>query len=139
MWAFGCMLLEIITRDTPYSECKTHGQVFKKLMDKKQPDALESILDLDVKELISSCLSPVEIRPTVKQLLASSFFYNLDSVVNDRPVPIKSQFEEDKTLEEDLSDEDKLIIKVNDEEAHTPEGGKSPDLRALKRQQAQRL
>jgi hypothetical protein len=53
-----------------------------------RPKALERIEDDEVKDFILWCLSPVDKRPTAKQLLESNFLTDLESEMNNRFVKV---------------------------------------------------
>ncbi|ORX79090.1 kinase-like protein [Anaeromyces robustus] len=74
VYAFGMCLLEMVTGEYPYSECKNPPQVYKKVINGTKPECLSRVNDPQVLEIINSCICPENERWTVKQLLETSFF-----------------------------------------------------------------
>jgi len=70
IYAFGMCLLEMVTRASPYEECKTVGEVYRKVLAGEQPRALGRIQDPVLKEIVTSCTrqDPKQ-RPTAIALL----------------------------------------------------------------------
>ena len=73
IYAFGMCVLEMVTMATPYSECKTPVEIYRKVTAGVKPKALERVLDSEVKSLIELALSPVDQRPHADELLNHSF------------------------------------------------------------------
>ncbi|XP_076956067.1 putative serine/threonine-protein kinase WNK10 [Bidens hawaiensis] len=73
IYAFGMCILELITCEYPYSECKNHGQIYKKVINGIKPAALSKVRDPEVKAFIEKCLVPVSQRPSAKDLLSDPF------------------------------------------------------------------
>ncbi|RUS14497.1 kinase-like domain-containing protein [Endogone sp. FLAS-F59071] len=57
IYAFGMCLLEMVTGEYPYSECKNAPQIYKKVTQGIKPDCLNKVTDAEVLELIKNCLS----------------------------------------------------------------------------------
>jgi len=74
VYAFGMCLLEMVTGEYPYSECKNPPQVYKKVINGIKPECLSRVTDRNVLEIINSCICPENERWSVKQLLETSFF-----------------------------------------------------------------
>lgn len=74
MYAFGLCLLEMVTKDYPYSECENAAQIYRKVTQGIKPMALGRVEDPETKGFIEMCINhlPSE-RPTVEQLLAHEF------------------------------------------------------------------
>ncbi|KAL3521486.1 hypothetical protein ACH5RR_019635 [Cinchona calisaya] len=87
IYAFGMCLLEMITRDYPYSECKNVVQIFKKVTTGVKPIALGKIMDPQVKGLIEKCLSPAAQRPSAAELLKDPFFSSSEPLPKSINVP----------------------------------------------------
>ncbi|CAJ1334242.1 unnamed protein product [Effrenium voratum] len=70
IYAFGMVLLEMIGREQPWSECETEGQVYKKVMAGEKPRNLRRVKDELLRGIIMQCAraKPDE-RPTAQQLL----------------------------------------------------------------------
>ena len=73
IYAFGMCLLEMCTRDVPYSECKNPAEIYKKVTTGVKPMSLDTITDTEVKDFALQCLNPVDSRPSAEELLGSSF------------------------------------------------------------------
>ncbi|OHT01689.1 CAMK family protein kinase [Tritrichomonas foetus] len=76
IWAFGLAILFAITKKEPYNECKTPESLMRKLIDFQPPDSLKLVKDHYAYDLISSCLSKPDKRPTATELLHHPFFSN---------------------------------------------------------------
>lgn len=74
IYAFGMCMLELITCDYPYSECKNVAQIYKKVTTGVKPLALGKIKDPQVKGFIEKCLVPAGQRPSAAELLKDPFF-----------------------------------------------------------------
>ncbi|OHT02110.1 putative serine/threonine-protein kinase WNK5 [Tritrichomonas foetus] len=74
IWQFGIGLTEAVTRQKPFSECKSSMELITRLASYTPPKAVESIGDPILKDLIMKCLQPPENRPTAEQLLSHQFF-----------------------------------------------------------------
>ena len=90
IYAFGLCLIEIITSITPYSECKNHVSLYKKISSAQKPDAFYKILDSQVREFVELCISPVDSRPYAAELLNHSFFSIEDESLLSKPVAVLS-------------------------------------------------
>ncbi|KAL0234035.1 hypothetical protein PCE1_001073 [Barthelona sp. PCE] len=87
IWAFGLCLLEMTTKQTPYAECKTDGQIFGALKDGLLPKSRSQVADPFILSLIDICLYPKEQRPSATDLLA--LLDSIDrTVVIERPKPL---------------------------------------------------
>ncbi|CAH9142627.1 unnamed protein product [Cuscuta epithymum] len=73
IYSFGMCLLELITCEYPYSECKTVAHIFKKVTSGIKPAALDKVKDLEAKGFIEKCLVPASQRPSAAQLLKDPF------------------------------------------------------------------
>lgn len=56
IYAFGMSILEMVTGEYPYSECKNAAQIYKKVSQKLKPDCLSRVGDPEVLDLITSCI-----------------------------------------------------------------------------------
>lgn len=74
VYAFGMCLLEMVTGEYPYSECKNPPQVYKKVMNGIKPECFSRVKDPQVLDIINSCICQENERWSVKQLLETSFF-----------------------------------------------------------------
>ena len=57
IYAFGMCLLEMITGEYPYSECKNAAQIYKKVTNGLKPDCLGQVDDKEILTIINSCLA----------------------------------------------------------------------------------
>ena len=103
VYAFGMCMLEMVTFEYPYSECKNPAQIFKKVTSVSEtiptsivmchplaffadntfhadllnqgikPASLDKVSDPLTKEFINKCLVPVQDRLSAKELLKDSF------------------------------------------------------------------
>ncbi|CAI9093385.1 OLC1v1028882C3 [Oldenlandia corymbosa var. corymbosa] len=73
IYSFGMCLLELVTCEYPYSECKNQAQIYKKVTLGIKPAALGKVQDIQVKELIDKCLALASQRPNAAELLKDSF------------------------------------------------------------------
>ncbi|KAL7596028.1 serine/threonine-protein kinase WNK8 isoform X1 [Lactuca sativa] len=92
IYSFGMCILELITCEYPYSECRNQAQIYKKVSSGIKPLGLSKVKDPEVKEFIEKCLVPVSERLPAKELLKDPFL-NPDSNMKERvcqPVKIKS-------------------------------------------------
>jgi WNK lysine deficient protein kinase len=62
IYAFGMCLLEMVTGEYPYSECKNAAQVYKKVTNGVKPECLAKVDDKEVLNIISSCISDEQDR-----------------------------------------------------------------------------
>ena len=73
IYAFGMCLLEMITGEYPYSECKNAAQIYKKVTQGHRPDCLAKIEDKEILTIINICLGPDNERYSAHQLIAKFF------------------------------------------------------------------
>ena len=86
IYSFGMSVIEMITGEKPYSECK--GQILvvcNKVKNKIPPECLKKIKNEKVIEFIHKCLRPEEERPSADELLHDEFLNDLDSDYNNYP------------------------------------------------------
>ena len=86
IYSFGMSMIEMITGEKPYSECK--GQILavcNKVKNKILPICLNKIKNEKVIEFIKKCLKPEEERPSADELLNDKFLNDLDSEENNFP------------------------------------------------------
>lgn len=74
VYSFGMCLLEMITREYPYSECSNAAQIYRKVTTGEPPRALTTMIDCDVKSVILSCLKREAHRPSAAELLEHPLF-----------------------------------------------------------------
>jgi WNK lysine deficient protein kinase len=74
VWQFGMCLLELATNQIPYEEYPELIKLVKAHISKTHPAALQSVDNMPLKEIISSCLSfEPSGRPTIEDLKAHEF------------------------------------------------------------------
>lgn len=74
IYAFGLCLLEMVTKDYPYSECDNAAQIYRKVTQGIKPMALTKVTDPETLEFIEMCINPISSkRPTVEELLCHDF------------------------------------------------------------------
>ncbi|XP_060534370.1 serine/threonine-protein kinase Wnk [Cylas formicarius] len=75
VYAFGMCMLEMATSEYPYSECTGPAQIYKKVISGVKPASFDKVQNLEIKDVIESCIRPrKEDRPKVKDLLQHAFF-----------------------------------------------------------------
>ncbi|XP_075483898.1 putative serine/threonine-protein kinase WNK10 isoform X1 [Primulina tabacum] len=78
IYSFGMCMLELITCEYPYSECKNQAQIYKKVTSGIKPAALGTVKDPEVKDFIEKCLAPAPQRLSAAELLKGSFLLSDD-------------------------------------------------------------
>lgn len=73
IYSFGMCMLEMVTFDYPYSECKNAAQIYKKVTTGIKPAALKKVRDREVKKFIEKCLVPANRRLSARELLQDPF------------------------------------------------------------------
>lgn len=74
IYSFGMCMLEMVTFEYPYNECKNPAQIYKKVTSGIKPASLCKVTDLQIKEFIVKCLAPASERLPAKELLKDPFF-----------------------------------------------------------------
>ncbi|KAJ3113042.1 hypothetical protein HDU96_003852 [Phlyctochytrium bullatum] len=74
IYAFGMVVIEIVTKEYPYSECTNQAQIYKKVSSGIKPAALQKVTDPETREFIDFCIAfdPAK-RPSAAELLQSPF------------------------------------------------------------------
>ncbi|CAM8956760.1 unnamed protein product [Rhodiola kirilowii] len=73
IYSFGMCMLEMVTFEYPYSECRNSAQIYKKVSSGIKPEALSKVKDAEVRQFIEKCLLPASQRSSAKDLLNDSF------------------------------------------------------------------
>ncbi|XP_039122248.1 probable serine/threonine-protein kinase WNK4 [Dioscorea cayenensis subsp. rotundata] len=73
VYSFGMCMLEMVTLEYPYNECKNTAQIYKKVTSGIKPASLAKVTDCQVKEFIEKCLAPASERLSAKELLKDPF------------------------------------------------------------------
>ncbi|XP_021757732.1 serine/threonine-protein kinase WNK8-like isoform X2 [Chenopodium quinoa] len=84
IYSFGLCMLEMVTCEYPYSECKITAQIFKKVISGVKPASLSRVTNLEIKQFIEKCLVPASMRPSAEDLLKDPF---LVSKIPEGPSP----------------------------------------------------
>lgn len=74
VYSFGMCMLEMVTCELPYGECKNSAQIFKKVTSGIKPASLGKVSHPEVKQFIEKCLAPASMRPSAAELLKDPFF-----------------------------------------------------------------
>ncbi|XP_074279650.1 serine/threonine-protein kinase WNK8-like [Silene latifolia] len=92
IYSFGMCMLEMVTFEYPYNECKNPAQIYKKVTSGIKPASLCKVKDPEVKEFIEKCLVTASERLPAKELLKDPFLQlgNLKEPIRD-PIQIFSQ------------------------------------------------
>ncbi|CAM9923284.1 unnamed protein product, partial [Hapterophycus canaliculatus] len=74
IYAFGMCMLEMVTKERPYSECINAAQIYRKVTSQILPSALDLVENVRAREFIRCCLSPdPDERPSAMDLLNLPF------------------------------------------------------------------
>ncbi|KAG5579347.1 hypothetical protein H5410_049974 [Solanum commersonii] len=86
IYSFGMCMLEMVTFEYPYSECKNSAQIYKKVSSGVKPASLSKVIDAEVKEFIEKCLVAASERLSARDLLKDPFlqFENLEESVDNQ-------------------------------------------------------
>ncbi|WRX07686.1 Protein kinase domain - like 4 [Theobroma cacao] len=87
IYSFGMCMLEMVTFEYPYSECRNSAQIYKKVSCGIKPAALSRVNDQEMKLFIEKCLVPAPQRLSAKELLMDPFLQANGSAKN-RPFPL---------------------------------------------------
>ncbi|CAN4127145.1 unnamed protein product [Withania somnifera] len=73
IYSFGMCILELITCEYPYNECRNQAQIYKKVTSGIKPASLAKVTDAHVKKFVEKCLAPVSVRLSAAELLEDPF------------------------------------------------------------------
>ncbi|KAF9355270.1 hypothetical protein BGX34_010564 [Mortierella sp. NVP85] len=73
IYAFGMCLLEMVTGDYPYNECKNAAQIYKKVTQGLKPECLSRIADQEILNLIQHCIAPENDRYSAQEAMDDPF------------------------------------------------------------------
>lgn len=73
IYSFGMCMLEMVTFEYPYSECKSQAQIYKKVSAGIKPASLDKVCYPELKEFIEKCLVPANQRISARELLEDPF------------------------------------------------------------------
>ncbi|XP_054794840.1 probable serine/threonine-protein kinase WNK7 isoform X2 [Prosopis cineraria] len=83
IYSFGMCMLELVTSEYPYSECKNSAQIYKKVSSGIKPASLSKVKDPEMKLFIEKCLVPASQRMSAKELLIDPFL-QMNSLARNR-------------------------------------------------------
>ncbi|WOL01411.1 putative serine/threonine-protein kinase WNK11 [Canna indica] len=78
IYSFGMCVLEMVTREIPYSECDSVAKIYRKVTTGVKPAAMVKVKDPEVRAFIERCIGKPRARPSASELLKDPFFYGLD-------------------------------------------------------------
>lgn len=103
IYSFGMCVLELVTRDYPYSECDNAAQIYRKVTNGVKPASLFNIEDRDVREFIELCIqSDYRKRPSAEDLMHHPF---ISFEVPNKEVEDAANFQPHSTLASPTSNE----------------------------------
>ncbi|KAK8658290.1 hypothetical protein V6N13_036498 [Hibiscus sabdariffa] len=73
IYSFGLCMLEMVTCEYPYNECKNPAQIYKKVTSGIKPVSLGKVNDPQIKQFIEKCLLPASMRLPALELLKDPF------------------------------------------------------------------
>ncbi|KAJ1414734.1 Serine/threonine-protein kinase, active site [Sesbania bispinosa] len=73
VYSFGMCMLEMVTFEYPYSECRNPAQIYKKVTSGIEPASLKRVSDPQIKGFIKKCLVPASKRLSAEELLKDPF------------------------------------------------------------------
>jgi WNK lysine deficient protein kinase len=96
IWSFGLCVLEMVTGETPYSECANIGAIYLKVSAHGLPSALSKVADPVIADFITMCLLPAEVRPSAATMLEHALIVETDQpeLETDEENPPLPEFEE---------------------------------------------
>ncbi|XP_010551179.1 PREDICTED: probable serine/threonine-protein kinase WNK6 [Tarenaya hassleriana] len=87
IYSFGMCMLEMVTFEYPYCECRNSAQIYKKVSSGIKPASLTKIKDPIVKKFIEKCLLPASERSSAKELLMDPFLH-VSGLTMNSPLPL---------------------------------------------------
>ncbi|XP_024014569.1 serine/threonine-protein kinase WNK8 isoform X2 [Eutrema salsugineum] len=73
IYSFGMCMLEMVTCEYPYNECRNQAQIYKKVTSGIRPQSLSRVDDPQVRQFIEKCLLPASSRPNALELSMDPF------------------------------------------------------------------
>lgn len=77
IYSFGFCVLEMVTREIPYSECENLPRIYKRVTMGVKPESLRKV-EPEIRKFIEKCIAPYKDRPTASELLEDPFFEGID-------------------------------------------------------------
>uniref|UniRef100_A0A1J3EV60 non-specific serine/threonine protein kinase n=1 Tax=Noccaea caerulescens TaxID=107243 RepID=A0A1J3EV60_NOCCA len=81
VYSFGMCMLEMVTCEYPYNECRNQAQIFKKVSSGIKPQSLTRVDDAQVRQFIEKCLLPASSRPNALELSMDPYLASKDSAL----------------------------------------------------------
>ncbi|CAA7028375.1 unnamed protein product [Microthlaspi erraticum] len=81
VYSFGMCMLEMVTCEYPYNECRNQAQIFKKVSSGIKPQSLTRVDDPQVRQFIEKCLLPASSRPNALELSMDPYLASNDSAL----------------------------------------------------------
>ncbi|KAJ3191177.1 Serine/threonine-protein kinase wnk1 [Irineochytrium annulatum] len=80
IYAFGMVVIEIVTKEYPYSECTNQAQIYKKVSNGVKPQAIAKITDDETRSFIEHCIEfDPRLRPSATELLQHPYLRVTDA------------------------------------------------------------
>lgn len=116
VYAFGMTCLEMVTTKTPYHECTSAPQIYKKVCAGELPPELELVNNMNARRFIESCLQPQSTRPSAAQLLVHPFLQeNPDEDFLEVRKKVKQYDVAENTLQEETEEDLKEGVEEDEE------------------------
>ncbi|KAL0136223.1 Ser/Thr protein kinase [Mucor lusitanicus] len=109
IYAFGMCLLEMVTGDYPYGECKNAAQIYKKVSSGVKPASLLEVQNEEVRKIIDNCLGEEDERMSAQEILEHTFLAVEPDVVLLAADPAHVHFDTSSCLQ----GHDKLSVKFD--------------------------
>ncbi|KAJ3295889.1 signal transducing kinase of the PAK [Borealophlyctis nickersoniae] len=106
IYAFGMALLEMVTGEYPYNECKNAAQIYKKVTQGIKPECLARVSDMEVLDLINSCIGNEHDRLSAQQIIEHPFL-----AVEPEVVLVSTENKTHLTMQVVFKGMDKLSVK----------------------------
>lgn len=74
IYAFGMCVLEMVTGEYPYGECKNAAQIYKKVSQGIKPECLQRVEDAEILSMINCCICIEQERWPARKLIEHPFF-----------------------------------------------------------------
>jgi len=124
VYAFGMTCLEMVTSKTPYHECTSAPQIYKKVCAGELPPELLLVKNQNARKFIEACIAPQATRPTASQLLAHQF---LQENEEEDFLEVRVKLKKDKQLPLSLGRVSELDGECEDEDDDEGEEDESSD------------
>ena len=115
IYAFGMCLLEIFTKEVPYSECANPAQIFKKVTRNILPLSISRLRSQEAKDFITLCLGYAKSSDTGTHDGETEFTYQRPSATELLKHPFLMEKGDDDDLEVEV---DTPVLDIIDERGH---------------------